>query len=370
MKVLGSSISMTNRHGLDIVETRQESLRIWKDARTPTAASSPSEPQGDRLIISDEARNAYKADASSAANVSVTVTPELFGLSPEDRILILILEKVLGIKIRPTEWLTKEAMGNRKDGILDAVNQAQTESQRLATALRQAASGAGSDWGMAYDRLEKYSESETLSFFAKGVVNTADGKEISISVQLNLKRQFSMERSLSLRAGSAKTVDPLVINYDGPAADFTNTAFVFDLDFDGLQERLPSLSPGSGFLAMDRNGDGIINDGRELFGPSGGDGFSELAALDSDGNRWLDSSDPAFGKLRIWTRDERGKDTLIALGQKGIGAIYVGSIDAPFSLKDEINNLQGQNTRMGLFLKDGGQPGIIQQVDLAVKESG
>jgi hypothetical protein len=176
-----------------------------------------------------------------------------------------------------------------------------------------------------------------------------------------------MQTNLSLRAGDAKVVDPLVINYDGPAADFTKTTFRFDLDADGVSEEMPSLAAGSGFLALDKDGDGTINDGSELFGPSSGNGFAELEEIDSDGNGWLDASDPVYDRLRIWTRDEQGKDTLVALGQKGIGAIYLGSLGAAFAVKDESNALQAQNTRMGIFLRETGQPGIVQQVDLAVR---
>ena len=41
---------------------------------------------------------------------------------------------------------------------------------------------------------------------------------------------------------------------------------------------------GSGYLALDKNGDGTINDGSELFGTRNGDGFADLAQYDEDGN--------------------------------------------------------------------------------------
>ena len=48
------------------------------------------------------------------------------------------------------------------------------------------------------------------------------------------------------------------------------------------------LGSGSGFLALDKNGNGKIDDGSELFGTKSGDGFADLAEYDSDGNGWID----------------------------------------------------------------------------------
>ncbi|HHW61210.1 MAG TPA: hypothetical protein GX404_04825, partial [Syntrophomonadaceae bacterium] len=55
---------------------------------------------------------------------------------------------------------------------------------------------------------------------------------------------------------------------------------------------------------------------------------------------------------------------LFALGQKGIGAIYLGSSATPFALKDVANHSHGQVQRTGLFLREDGTPGIVQQIDL------
>lgn len=63
-------------------------------------------------------------------------------------------------------------------------------------------------------------------------------------------------------------------------------------------------------MALDVNYDGIINDGRELFGPRTGNGFLELAEFDIDGNNWIDENDPIFEKLRIWTLDEKGNEVI------------------------------------------------------------
>ena len=372
VKVLGSAVSLTSKHALEVAETKQESLRIWRDARPAVASPSvaaPIEPvHGDRLTISKEALEAYNNTPAQAADTSaIAVDAEFFGLTPDDRLLILILEKALGIRIRTADQIKKAAKGSGK-GFADRVQEAIAAAQKQAEALKEAATAPSkAGWGFIYERHESHMETEALSFKANGIVNTADGKQIAIQLQFNMSRSFAATSSLTIRGGDAKVVDPLVINYDGPAADFKDTTFVFDLDADGQNDEIAVLGSGSGYLAIDKNGDGTINNGAELFGPTTGNGYGELRLLDSDGNQWLDASDPAFDSVRIWNRDSSGADHLIALGQKGIGAIYVGSVGAQFSVKDASNTLQAQNTRMGIYVKESGQAGTIQEVDLVAR---
>lgn len=142
--------------------------------------------------------------------------------------------------------------------------------------------------------------------------------------------------------------------------------FRFDLDFDGKEDRISFVGPGSGFLALDLNGDGQINNGKELFGPNTGNGFSELAQYDEDGNQWIDENDSIYDRLRIWTKDSEGKDTLFALGQKGIGAIYLGNIDTSFAMKNQDNHLQGRVRKSGIYVSENGSVGTVQQIDLTL----
>ncbi len=91
-----------------------------------------------------------------------------------------------------------------------------------------------------------------------------------------------------------------------------------------------------------------IDAGNELFGPETGHGFSELAQYDVDQNGWIDESDPIFNQLRIWMIHEDGTDELVGLGEKGIGAIYLGHTNSMFQLKDNTNELHGQIRESGI----------------------
>ena len=171
-------------------------------------------------------------------------------------------------------------------------------------------------------------------------MRTADGAEIRFELCFTMARSYSESVSVSVRAGDQRLKDPLVLDFGGPAAALSDVRFDFDLDGDGSKELLP-LMGGGGFLAFDRNANGRIDEGRELFGPASGDGFTELAALDVDGNHWIDEADAAWSQLRLGQPGAGGKGRLQTLNEAGVGAFYLGRVDTPFSLKDAANDTQG-----------------------------
>ena len=80
-------------------------------------------------------------------------------------------------------------------------------------------------------------------------MKTSDGREISFHVQLNMSREFASHTDISLRAGDAVKVDPLVINFGSGAPNLADRKFSFDLDNDGSSEQISFVTQGSGFLA-------------------------------------------------------------------------------------------------------------------------
>jgi hypothetical protein len=226
-------------------------------------------------------------------------------------------------------------------------------------------SGVEPTFGLRYHYQETHYERETTAFHAEGVVRTADGEEIAIDVSLTMGRQFVSEQSLEVSMGGALQ-DPLVVNFEGTAAELTERTYHFDLDTDGETEQIHFVGPNSGFLALDRDDSGTIDDGSELFGARTGNGFAELAAHDEDGNQFIDEADSVYEGLRIWQKDRNGNDRLLSLGQSGVGAIYLGHHDSPFQVKDEANELQGVVRSSGIYVKEGGGTGTVQQLDLVV----
>jgi len=207
-------------------------------------------------------------------------------------------------------------------------------------------------------------ESEQVSYQAQGIINTADGRTINVDINMYMSRQFVSYMNISVEV--SKPIDPLVINYGGTAASLMGEKFMFDLTSTGNLNSLSVLGEGSGFLAIDKNGDRKINDGSQLFGPNSGCGFSELRAYDTDGNGWIDENDEIFDKLVIWHRDKDGNDTVFSLKELGIGAIFLGDIATEFSFKGDNNETLGVMRSTSFFLKECSAAGTVSHIDMMI----
>lgn len=210
-----------------------------------------------------------------------------------------------------------------------------------------------------------YSESESTTYSTQGTAITADGRELSFNLEVGMSRSFE-ERGCVRQLVDIQLMDPLVINLHHNTASVSDQKFFFDLDADGEQEEISMLSSDSGYLTLDKNHDGKVNDGSELFGTKSGDGFSDLMIYDEDGNGWIDEADEIFDKLKIWTRNEKGEDVLYTLKEAGVGAICLQHSTTEFSLNSEkTNEVNAQVRSTGIFLYENGNVGTVQQLDLA-----
>jgi len=255
--------------------------------------------------------------------------------------------------------------GKAGGSMVDAFMEAHHGGGAHARTKPDEAALVGETFTVEFHRHEKITRSERTEFSAAGVVNTADGRQISLNLHSSMSRQETSETESSGSVQVTKLKDPLVVNLDGNGVRLGGDRFAFDLDGKGRQEEVPVLAPGSGFLVLDANGNDRADSGLELFGAQSGNGFADLAAWDDDRNRWIDENDSVFGKLRIW-RGGKDAPALETLAQSGIGAFYLGSAATEFSLTGKGERLLGQVRASGVFLKEDGTPGILQQIDLAV----
>jgi hypothetical protein len=230
--------------------------------------------------------------------------------------------------------------------------------QDSAATVQKPESGRSFEWHCKMS--QTVCETEKTSICGSGRVCTQDGRAINFDFTVNLAREYKSEQ-VDEESGSIVLQDPLVINFAGKSSELTEAKIQFDLNADGQLEEIPCLAASSGFLVFDRNGNGQADDGSELFGASSGDGFNELAQFDLDKNGWVDENDPAFAQMAVWS----GKD-FSSLKERGVGALYTGAVDAPFSLKTDGNQLLGQIRSAGIYLSEAGEVGQLQQVDLAI----
>lgn len=358
MKIASANLQLSATHVAQQEQESSESLKMWVGDRRPNfAGESPNRPQGERVTLSAAAQAANAADsaASQAVDGSSAKDDEI---DPKLRLIQSVVEMITGRRIHIISAQDLQS-ANGSAGTPDlpasggSASPAGTPPQRAG-------------FGVEYDAHTSYTESEQTSFAASGTVKTADGREISFNVQLDMARYYHEESSVSLRLGdAARPTDPLVLNFNGNAADLTDQRFAFDLNADGNSEQISALAPGSGYLVFDRNQNGQVDNGSELFGPASGDGFSDLAKLDGDGNGWIDESDAAFSQLQVWTPDAQGKGQLTSLSATGVGAIALAHTSTPFALKNDANQTLGQIRNSGVFLQEDGTTGTIQQIDLS-----
>ena len=327
-------------------------MRIEQSAVAMNSAHSYSSEYEYEVASAISFRQVY-----AGVDASLEPAADIAARSDDDRQaqLLLMLQELIG---RMLDFLSGQDASSDSCAILAA------ESPGLP------ASGPGAPTPrlvMEWSRVssERIEEHESSDFSSTGQILTSDGRALDFSLGLSMCRDYSCART-TVEGGTVELRDPLVINFAGRAADLEGRCFAFDLDADGAAESVHELAGGSGYLAVDRNGDGRINDGSELFGTRSGDGFADLAKLDSDGNRWLDEADAAFSTLRVWQRDEAGQDSLATLAGSGVGALYLGSSETPFALTDSENRLRGQVRASGIYLNEDGSAGSLQQIDLAV----
>ena len=348
MKITSSDLQLASTHASLQRREIKESLRLWIGQQRPdfkTPNLPPPQPANDMVTISEAGKSAQSADKiSDELDDAVDNDPRL-------KLIRQMLELLTGEKINITGVEELEASLEQSKAITASVSTTQQSS----------------GFGAEYEYSESYTEMEQTSFSANGTVRTADGKEISFSIELTMERSYHEESRVSLKLGNAvRPVDPLVLNFTGTAAQLTDQRFSFDLDSDGKSDQINGLKGGSGFLVFDRNNDGKINNGREMFGPTSGNGFSELSELDDDHNGWIDENDSAYNKLKIWQGAENGSGQLHSLADAGIGTISISHIATPFDIKTNDNALMAQVRGSGIFLQHDGEAGTIQQIDLTV----
>ncbi|MCL4456170.1 MAG: peptidoglycan DD-metalloendopeptidase family protein, partial [Nitrospirae bacterium] len=167
--------------------------------------------------------------------------------------------------------------------------------------------------------------------------------------------------------------DPAIVDLDGDGIETTNVkdgAF-FDHDGNGFAEQTGWAGADDGMLVMDRDGNGTIDDGKELFGDQtilsngqrAANGFQALSELDNNKDGKIDSNDTAYSQLKVW-QDIDGdgystSDELHTLDEVGIKSINLSS--TPATVTDSQGNTQ---TRIGSFEKTDGTTGTIGEYNL------
>lgn len=170
--------------------------------------------------------------------------------------------------------------------------------------------------------------------------------EVSVS-ELTIKVERQVQKS-----------DPLVLDLDDDGIEVSSieNGRSFDINADGVKDQTSFVFGGDAFLALDRNNNGSIDDGSELFGDQNGaaDGFLELSKFDNNNDSRIDSSDPIFDKLLLFD----GLRTF-TLNQAGVSTINTVLNSTP---GQEING--NQQLGYSSFLRQDGSSGKVSDLNL------
>ena len=170
-------------------------------------------------------------------------------------------------------------------------------------------------------------------------------------------------------------VDPLALDLDGDGIETVAQGgwdgVLFDQNNDGVKTGTGWLSGDDGFLTLDRNGNGRIDNGTELFGDNtqlsngetAADGFAALADLDTNQDGTIDANDAEFNDLRVWqdlNQDGISQaEELRTLAELGITGLSTSGTAA--------NQSQNGNviTQTGTFTRSDGTSGVSGNLNLA-----
>lgn len=163
----------------------------------------------------------------------------------------------------------------------------------------------------------------------------------------------------SAQTAFVRRVDPLILDLDGDGIETTDVQLsntYFDLDSNGLAEKTGWVEADDGILTLDRNSDGIVNDGGELFGDRtllnngsfATSGFQALAEFDSNADSVIDASDSAYGQLRVW-QDANGDGISTSSELKTLNQLGVTSISLNSTLTNTSDGKGNIQVRLGSY---------------------
>lgn len=341
MKILDSSVNLQSYHEKMVQYEQKTSFEFHYQESNVQSASIDFE---------------HNLQISSYQSEKMVFDEEQM-LSPKDKINKIIIEKLLSAFFDEEQKISLYPSEYHKSHVQKPSQEAHYMPQQSRPS-----------WGALIEVDQTYYQKQTIEFSTSATIKTANA-EFSIDLSIAYSHEFYERNRTQIAIGEQKLKDPLVIHYDDSTNAFDNISkmkFMFDIDKDGQADNIPLLKKGAGFLALDKNQNGKIDDGKELFGPNSGHGFTDLKYYDDDGNNWIDENDSIFKDLKIWQKDDSGNDNLVALGKVGIGAIYLASVTSEFSYMQNSNQTDAQLAANSIFLKENGTAGVISEVDMAV----
>lgn len=158
--------------------------------------------------------------------------------------------------------------------------------------------------------------------------------------------------------------DPLILDLDGDGLETTGVerGVSFDIDGDGKQDITSFATGGDALLAIDKNGNGKIDNGTELFGDQTGfaNGFEALAQYDDNLDGVINEEDAVFDQLELVSVNSQGEFV-----QHSLASTDVSSISLNYQNTNQALNTYDKIAQLGEFTRRDGSSGTAGDVLLA-----
>ena len=279
------------------------------------------------------------------------------------------LERDLDLMLRMISKDDKEyaALKARYEKMMKLAQTNVTESSSEARVSAQSAAVQGSETAQTGVEIPQNGKPMTLA-------QMIAVQESRTTMQLDLKfKQITTAEGrigITLEELGIKKVDPLVLDLSGEGINLTEAGkgAIFDITADGKLDSTAWVRGNTAMLVYDRNGNGVIDNGSELFGDQNGaeHGFAELAKYDSNGDNKINFLDPIFKALKLY-RDLNGdgkidKNELQTLPELGIKALNLNFMRTNADIKGNSLVLTGN------FEREDGSTGQLADVLLGYRK--
>lgn len=210
-----------------------------------------------------------------------------------------------------------------------------------------------------------HTHEQNLNYQMQGIFEF-DDQEVSLNYNFSLSSERQSYSKVEMSVEALK--DPIIVQFGSQGLGEINGQRIFDINQDSRLDSLPVFSGDVGYLVHDTNDNMIADNGSELFGPKTGQGFTELAQLDSNKNGFIDAGDEQFEKLYLWqpSSEENQEEQWLSLKEANIKAISLSKIDTPFDFYDQNGEVQARLRQSSFAISEDGAGRGVHQVDVRI----
>jgi len=326
----------------------------------------------------------YKIEGNDLI-INNKITVKGFNKDNNDLGITLLEADDIAISIRGKTVLSEQGNGKHSEGYKIELNRSLEKNEWM---IVKVLNDSGEERYVFYGDVPKeyydalfskmvYSNNTYLSWDGNTTANEDINVAVGVSVyahsnNINIKTITPLEVTIidddrDPKDDLPETYDPIVIDFNKNGITSTrldNTVY-FDHDNNGFKEATAWIEKDDGLLALDRNGNGKIDNGNELFGnhtisntiygytdEKATNGYEALKAYDLNNDNVIDEKDEIFNKLKIW-KDKNSNGITDDGELSSLTHNNIKSIDLNYKeiAMDENSNTVKQSSKV--TLKDG-----------------